>query len=241
MDEFAAANLLNWEDRARLHATDTTGTYGIALVIAGGDALHAIEASEIGDVAGKRLIHLQCHIGTDTISLAHRGAIVTGLDFSDAALDAARGFALKAGRDIRFVRSDIYDAPAALGERYEVAYVTWGAINWLPDIFRWAKVVADVLEPGGFLYLAESHPNTLCLEEIDGRLVPYYAWRTPRSEPLAQNVPSTHTGDTRPLAHTRTYEWVHPLSDILAALKQAGLTLDSVHEHESFCPIGSSR
>jgi SAM-dependent methyltransferase len=201
-------------------------------VIAGGDCLHAIEAAEIGDIAGKRLVHLQCHIGTDTISLANRGAIATGVDFSEPALAAARDFANKAGHDVRFVQSNIYAAAAALGETYEVVYVTWGAINWLPDIFGWAHVVADVLEPGGFLYLAESHPSTLCLEEIEGRLVPHYAWRTPRKRPLVMDAPLTYTGDERPLTHTRTYEWIHPLSEIVTALMQAGLSLDWLHEHE---------
>ena len=232
MDDFIAANRLNWDDRARLHTTDTTNFYHVAEVLAGGDGLHAIEAAEIGDIAGKRLVHLQCHIGLDTISLANHGAIATGLDFSDVALESARDFARRAGRDVRFVQSDIYDAPAALGQTYEVAYVTWGAINWLPDIFRWAKVVADVLEPGGFLYLAEGHPSTLCLEEIEGRLVPHYAWRTPRKNPVVLDAPMTYTGDARPLTHTRTYEWIHPLSEIITALTQAGLALDWLHEHE---------
>ena len=232
MTDFIAANRLNWADRAQLHATDTTGTYGINLVLAGGDTLHAIEAGEIGNVAGKRLVHLQCHIGTDTISLAHRGATVTGLDFSDVALNAARDFATRAGREIRFVQSDIYDAPAALGATYEIAYVTWGAINWLPDIFRWAKVVADVLEPGGSLYLAESHPYALCLDEIEGRIVPRYDWRTAEARPVTMDDASTYTGDARPLTHTRTYEWLHPLSNILMALSKAGLALDWLHEHE---------
>ena len=203
MDEFLAANRLNWDDRAALHSTDPTGMYGIARVIAGGDCLHAIEAAEIGEVAGKRLVHLQCHIGTDTISLAHRGATVTGLDFSTVALDAARSLAQRAGRDVRFVHSNIYEAPVALGETYEVAFVTWGAINWLPEILRWAKVVADVLEPGGFLYLAESHPNTLCLEEVEGRLEPRYGWRTPHERPLSF-ADSTPIPETCGRSHTRS-------------------------------------
>ena len=232
MDEFLAANRLNWDDRARLHATDRTGAYRADHVVAGGDNLHALEAGEIGDVAGRRLVHLQCHIGLDTISLAARGAIATGLDFSDEALAAARGFAARACRNVRFVRSDIYDAPAALGETYDIAYVTWGAINWLPDIFRWARVVADVLSPGGFLYLAESHPATLCLEEIDGRIVPHYGWRTPAERPIASDEAVTYTGDPRPSGHPRNYEWIHPLSDIVTALSEAGLTVVWLHEHE---------
>jgi SAM-dependent methyltransferase len=232
MDEFAAANRLNWDNRAKLHATDPTGAYRITEVLAGGDSLHAIESAEIGGVAGRRLVHLQCHIGLDTISLAGRGAIATGLDFSAEAIAAARDFAARAGRVVRFVQSDIYNAPSALGEKYEVAYVTWGAINWLGNIKRWVSVVSEVLEPGGFLYLAESHPSTLCLEEIDGRIVPHYSWRTPRERPIALDAPLTYTGDPRALDHTRTYEWIHPLSDIVTALADAGLALEWLREHE---------
>jgi SAM-dependent methyltransferase len=232
MDDHIAANRANWDDRARLHATDQTGSYSIESVVAGGSSLHDIEAREIGDVAGRRLVHLQCHIGLDTISLAALGAEATGLDFSAEAVAAARGFAARAGRSVRFVESDVHDAPAALGATYEIAYVTWGAINWLPDIGRWARIVADVLEPGGFLYLAESHPSTLCLEEIEGRIVPHYDWRTPIDRPIATDSDATYTGDTRPVAHRRTYEWIHPLSDIVGALAAAGLRLDWLREHE---------
>jgi len=232
MDDRVAANRLNWDDRAKLHATDTTGSYRIADVLAGGDALHKIEADEIGDVAGRRLIHLQCHIGLDTISLAGRGAIATGLDFSAEAISAARDMATPAKRDVRFVQSNIYDAPAALGTTYEIAYVTWGTICWLPDVFRWARVVSDVLEPGGFLYFCDTHPAAACLEQIDGKLVPHYAWRTAPDAPIVMDVPTTYTGDARPLEHTRTYEWIHPLSDVLTALIDAGLTIEWLHEHE---------
>lgn len=232
MDEFIAANRLNWDERAKLHSTDETGAYRIAEVLSGGSSLHAIEAAEIGDVAGKRLVHLQCHIGLDTISLAHRGAIATGLDFSDEALSSARSFSELAGRNVRFVQSNLYDAPAALGETYEAAYVTWGTVCWLPDIFRWAQVVADVLEPGGFLYFADSHPATLCLEQIEGRLVPHYDWRTNRTAPIATDDTVTYTGDARRLTQTRNYNWMHPLCDIFSALTQAGMRIEWLHEHE---------
>ena len=175
MSEFIAANLRNWDERAGLHATDVTGRYRIADMLAGESVLHAIEASEIGDVSGRRIAHLQCHIGLDTISLAHLGAIPTGLDFSPAALRAAREFAAGAGRKVRFVEADVYDTPAALGEAYEMGFVTWGAINWLPDIGRWADTVSTLLEPGGTLYLAETHPSALCLEQKDDLITPFHA------------------------------------------------------------------
>lgn len=232
MDDFSAANRLNWDDRAKLHATDTTGFYRIDQVIAGGDSLHVVESAEIGDVSGKRLVHLQCHIGLDTISLAGRGAVATGLDFSPESVAAARDLAARAGRDVRFVQADVYDAPAALGAKYEIAYVTWGTITWLPDIGRWGRVVADLLEPGGFLYFADSHPSAALLEQIDGRIAPHYSWRTPPADPLAFDEASTYTQDARPIAHRQNYCWIHPLSDILNALTAAGLTLEWLHEHE---------
>ncbi len=114
MDDAFAANRRNWDDRAAIHATDRTGAYRIEAVIAGGSSLSAIEAAEIGDVTGRRLVHLQCHIGLDTISLAHRGAIATGLDFSPASLAAARDVAARAGRSVRFVEANVYDAAESL-------------------------------------------------------------------------------------------------------------------------------
>jgi 2-polyprenyl-3-methyl-5-hydroxy-6-metoxy-1,4-benzoquinol methylase len=158
MEAFFDANRLSWDDRAELHATDTTGSYRIATVLAGGSALHALEASEIGDVTGKDIVHLQCHIGLDTLSLKHLGArSATGLDFSAKAILAAREFAHKAGTEARFVEASVYDAVAVLGETYDMVFVTWGAINWLPDIFAWAKVVAALLRPGG---------NSICSKAI---------------------------------------------------------------------------
>ena len=133
---------------------------------------------------------------------------------------------------MRFVQSDVYDAPAALGETYQVAFVSWGTVTWLPDIFRWAEVVVDLLQPGGFLYFADTHPCAAALEEIDGRLVPHYLWRTPNEQPIPFDETTTYTGDSRALEHQRSYNWIHPLSDIISGLATVGLTLDWLHEHE---------
>ena len=233
MDEFARANRLNWDNRAELHSTDTTGSYRIGKVLAGGSSLHALEAGEIGDLSGKDVVHLQCHIGLDTISLKHLGAkSVTGLDFSPRAIEAARGFAAQAGADVRFVEASVFDAVEALGRSYDLVYVTWGAINWLDDIFRWAKVVAALLKPGGRLYLLEGHPQMNQFEARNGRLELEFGWRTPIAEPLVFDETQTYTGDARPIAHTRNYEWIHPLSDIVNALISAGLAIDFLNEHE---------
>ncbi|ALN71363.1 bifunctional 2-polyprenyl-6-hydroxyphenol methylase/3-demethylubiquinol 3-O-methyltransferase UbiG [Aureimonas sp. AU20] len=233
MDAYFDANLANWNERARLHASDTTGSYRIAQVLAGGSSLHAIEAEEIGALGGLDVVHLQCHIGLDTLSLKHLGArSVTGLDFSPDALKAARTFATKAGTEARFVESSLYDAPNALGAQYDLAFVTWGAINWLPDIRGWAEVVAAVLRPGGRLYLLEGHPLLNQCEWRDGRPAITYDHRTPKAQPLAFDETQTYTGDARPLTQTRNYEWIHPIGDIVTALIQAGLRIDFLNEHE---------
>jgi SAM-dependent methyltransferase len=232
-DAFFAANLANWNERAELHATDTTGSYRIAQVLAGGSSLHAIEAREVGEVAGLDIVHLQCHIGIDTLSLKHLGArSVTGLDFSPRAIAAARDFADRAGTPARFVEASLYDAPQALGERYDLAFVTWGAINWLPDLGAWARVVAALLRPGGKLYLLESHPVMNQMVAEDGRLHVGFDWQTPPSAPLAFDEATTYTGDARRIQNTRNYEWLHPLSDVVGSVLGAGLRLDFLREHD---------
>lgn len=233
MDEFQQANRRNWDDRAALHRTDPTGSYRIATVLAGGSSLHPLEAGEIGSVVGKDVIHLQCHIGLDTISLKHLGAkSVTGLDFSPNAIAACRDFALRAGTEVRFVEASVYDAIEALGEQCDFVFVSWGAINWLNDIFRWAQIVSELLRPGGKLYMVEGHPQLYQFELREGKLEVAHDWTTPRDKPLVSDEEKTYTGDERPLVHTRCYEWFHPLSDVVNALIQAGLAIDFLNEHE---------
>lgn len=125
LSAWMAANRLNWEDRAAIHLRNRTGFYPVDRVRAGDNAFGEPEDSELGDVAGKRLIHLQCHFGLDTIRLARRGAIVTGLDFSTTAITAARAQAADLGVPARFVEGNVYDSPALLNARYDIAFVTW--------------------------------------------------------------------------------------------------------------------
>ena len=233
-DEYKRANRLNWDDRAGLHASDATGSYRIAKVLAGGSSLHRLETDEIGDMSGKAVAHLQCHIGLDTISLKHRGAAeVVGLDFSPKAITAARGFAAQAGAEARFVEGDVMEAPALLGtNRFDLVFVTWGAINWIADIVAWAQVVAALLKPGGSLYLLEGHPQMNQLEARNGRLELAFDWRTPQEKPLVWDDAQTYTGDARLIARTRNYEWIHPISDVVNATIAAGLRLDFLREHE---------
>jgi SAM-dependent methyltransferase len=225
------ANLSTWNIRAALHARDETGSYDVAGFLAGRDKLHATEAAEIGDVRGKRVAHLQCHFGLDTLSLARRGADVTGLDFSPVAIAEARDLAAQAGLRCAFVEADVYEARQHLEGLFDLVYVTWGTICWLPDIHRWGAVVASLLAPGGFLYLADAHPSAMVLDERDGRFEPTFAWCTPKEKPDRFVESQTYTGDALPAA-TESFNWIHPLSDILGSLIGAGMRLDFLHEHE---------
>ncbi|MBL8895083.1 MAG: class I SAM-dependent methyltransferase [Rhizobiales bacterium] len=225
------ANRLSWDERVAIHAEDETGFYHVAKVLNGEDKLNAIEAREIGDIAGLRVAHLQCHFGLDSFCLERRGADVVGLDFSSAAIAKAREMGKTMGLKTRFVEGNVYDARKLLAGDFDMVYVTWGAINWLPDIAGWANVVGSLLKPGGHLYLAESHPTTLCLEWVDGKILPHYDWRTPIDKPFAADDAKTYNGSEKELRNRRVYEWIHPLSDILNGLNAAGLSLAWLHEH----------
>ncbi len=232
MDAFMKANRRNWNERIPIHLRDRTGFYDVDGVRAGSIELPAFEAAELGDLSGKRLLHLQCHFGLDSLVLARRGADVTGLDYSAPAIAAARDLAAETALDARFVEGNVYDARALVEGPFAIVYSTWGTIIWLPDLVRWAKIVAGLLAPGGFLYLADCHPGILPLEEEEGRLVFRYAWQSAPDAPDAFDTPTTYTGDPQILENQRTYEWSHPFSRIIGALIGAGLSLDFLHEHE---------
>src|SRR5215470_11776225 len=225
-------NRENWDERAAIHARDTTGDYMLDRFRAGEDALHDIEAAELGDISGKRVLHLQCHIGRDTLCLVRRGAVATGLDFSSAALDVARHLAEETGLTATFVQGRVEEAPHLTPGPFDLVFTTWGALCWLPDMRDWARVIASVLAPAGELYCADAHPGFSMLEEVAGKLVPTYDFQTPVDRPLEFNNSTTYTGDPTVMRHQSTREWIHPLSAILGALIDAGLTITMFREHE---------
>jgi SAM-dependent methyltransferase len=151
------------------------------------------------------------------------------LDFSGPAVEAARRLAAELGLDATFVESDVYDAVGSLGGRtFDVVYTGLGALNWLPDIGRWAGVVADLLRPGGFLYLAEFHPFSRVFGDEDLTVTYDYF----QDAPEVWDEPGTYADLGAETVNNRTYEWLHTLGDVLSAVVDAGLTLESLHEHD---------
>ncbi len=232
MDAFKQSNRAGWDERADIHAKDSTGFYAIDRFLAGEDVLYPIEAAEIGDVAGLKLAHFQCHIGIDTLCLARRGAIATGLDFSPHAIAQAEDLSRRSGITAGFVEGEVYDAPELIGTDFDIVFTSWGTITWLDDIRAWARAVAGTLKPGGRLYFADSNPSIMTHEEIDGVIRPRYDWRSARETPQRFDAETTYTGDATPLVTNFTYEWMRGTSDVIDALLRAGMRLDFLREHE---------
>src|SRR5215470_14216283 len=159
MDDPIEINRRSWDERASLHAQEALGGELLARFRAGEDVLHTVEAAELGDISGKRVLHLQCHVGRDTLSLARRGAIVTGLDFSSAAIATARRLAEATGLAATFIQGRVDEAARLAPGPFDLVFSTWGALCWLPDLKDWAGVIERVLAPGGELYCADAHPG----------------------------------------------------------------------------------
>jgi SAM-dependent methyltransferase len=226
--DWRAVNRANWDERVPIH---TAGDfYDVAGFLGGKDALRDFEISEVGNVTGKTLLHLQCHIGLDTLSWARRGATVTGLDFSAPAVAAARDLAERIGADTaRFVTSDVYDAVDALDARtFDIVYTGLGSLCWLPDVDRWARTVAALVARGGFLYLAEFHPFADILA-ADGRTVEFDYFRR---DPTVWDEPGTYADAAAETTETVTIEWQHGLGEVVSALVAAGLRLGFLHEYD---------
>jgi SAM-dependent methyltransferase len=228
--DWREANLAMWDERVPIHLQ--SDFYDVNGFRASQDALRGFEVDEVGDVTGKQLLHLQCHIGTDTLSWARRGAAVTGLDFSGTAVAAASALASELGWEperARFVQADVYDAPGTLGgQRYDIVYTGLGALCWLPDLPRWAQTVASLLLPGGFLYLAEFHPVGMCL----GRDGASFGQDYFQSEPLVSHEPGSYADPTAPTEHNRSVWWQQTLGDVVSAVAAAGLSLEFLHEFD---------
>jgi SAM-dependent methyltransferase len=235
MTDYLSVNRANWDERAPAHAASPD--YGFERFVA--DPAHLshvvrFDLPRLGDVAGLRAVHLQCHIGTDTLSLHRLGARITGLDFSPASLTQARDLATRAGAAVDFVESTVYEAASVLEPgTFDLVYTGIGALCWLPDIRRWAEVVSTLLRPGGRLFLREAHPMLWALDDrVDDRLVvdfPYFE----TAEALVWEEDGTYVETESAFQHTTTHSWNHGIGEVVTALFDAGLDLTMLHEHDS--------
>lgn len=224
--DYLAVNRANWDERVPIHVA--SDFYDVAAFRGGAGTIREFELLEVGDVTGRDLVHLQCHFGLDTLSWARRGARVTGLDFSEAAMTKARELAEDAGIGARFVAADVYDAAEALGETYDIVYTGIGALVWLPDLTRWARTVASLLRPGGFLYLAEFHPFADILDDETGTTVTHDYFN---HGPQVWQSPHTYTG-SEVLENDTSVQFQHGIGEVVSAVAAAGLRVEFLREHD---------
>jgi SAM-dependent methyltransferase len=231
-DDYLTLNRLSWDDRAAAHAASSG--YSVDRFVDDPTFIShvvAFDRPRLGDLTGVRGVHLQCHIGTDTIGWARRGARVVGLDFSVEAIAIARELSARCDLDTEWVRSDVYDAVAALsGRTFDVVYTGIGALGWLPDLHRWAEVARSLLRPGGVLYVVELHPMWVAVLE-DGRTIHQHAIDAPFRR-WDEDGRVSYADPGRPLTHTASYERLHSISDLLSALLAAGLVIELFHEFD---------
>ena len=225
---YLGTNRKSWDDRVAVHVG--SDFYDAAGFKAGNCTLKSVEVEELGDVAGKSLLHLQCHFGLDSLSLARKGARVTGVDFSERAISAARRLDEEENLGARFICSDVYELPRHLDDRFDIVFTSYGVLCWLPDLRRWAAVIESCLKPGGFFYIAEHHRFTSIFDDeksvTDLRVTePYF------HEPEPYRYVDTGTYACRD--DETTYEgceWTHSMADIVDSLIGVGLQIEFFHE-----------
>jgi SAM-dependent methyltransferase len=234
MDEYMTSNRRVWDAWTKIHVD--SAFYDVESFRSGERPIRIrdYEREEVGDVTGKRLLHLQCHFGLDTMSWARLGAIVTGADFSPEAIAIARSLAGELGILATFVCSNVYDLPEAMdaGPVFDIVYTSGGVLGWLPDLEGWARVVEHFIKPGGTFYIAEGHPVTMALENErvePGELRLQYPYWTHR-EPISLEVHGSYADRDAPTDGLIEHGWNHSLGEIVTALAQSRLRIDFLHE-----------
>lgn len=225
--EHRRANRAMWDERVDLHVE--SDLYNVPGFLAGQCRLRDFEPDELGSVEGRTLLHLQCHFGLDTLSWARRGAIVTGIDFSEPAIEAARKIARHADIPATFEVCDVYETAATLDRTFDIVYTGLGALCWIPDLDAWAREIVRLLVPGGTFYMSEFHPFTDVFGEDDLVVTESYF---DDGRPFRDETSGTYSDRSAKTSNNLSYSWTHPLSRVITALLKVGLTLDSFAEHE---------
>ncbi|NSL89406.1 class I SAM-dependent methyltransferase [Chitinophaga solisilvae] len=225
--EYIAANREMWNKRTAVHVT--SDFYDVPAFLNGRNSLNSIELELLSGVEGKRILHLQCHFGQDTLSLARLGATVTGVDLSDAAIAVANDLTaqLSLQAQARFICCDLYSLPEHLEDRFDIVFTSYGTIGWLPDLDKWAAVVQRYLKPGGSFIMADFHP-TLWMFDDDFTTVKYDYFNT---APIVEEATGSYTDRSAELKDT-SWSWNHPLSEIISALVTQGLQLQVFREFD---------
>ena len=223
--DYLTTNLKSWNDSVDIHVK--SDFYFVDAFRKGKTSLNSIELELLGDVTGKKILHLQCHFGQDTLSLERLGGITTGVDFSDKAIDTANALKQELGLKSKFIVSDVYSLPEHLVGQFDVVFTTYGVLGWLPDMKRWAAVVSKCLKRGGKLILVEFHPVVWIFDNAFTRVQYSYFNR----ETIVETEQGTYADPAANITKT-TMTWNHPLSDVIGGLLENGLAVNDFKEYD---------
>ena len=222
--DYRSINKELWNARTRIHID--SDFYNMQKFIEGETSLPQIDRDTLGDLTGLKLLHLQCHFGQDTLSMARMGAKVTGVDLSDEAIGNARRIAEEIGIDAHFINCDLYDLPEHLDDSFDIVYTSYGTIGWLPDLDRWAAVVARYLKPGGRFVFFEFHPVVWMFDPQFQKIEYSYF----KAEPIVETEQGTYADLSADIA-LQSVSWNHSIHETVGALLRQGLVLKNLVEY----------
>lgn len=225
MENYKEINREQWNQRVEPHVESEF--YDVAGFINGQSSLKETEIALLGDITGKRILHLQCHFGQDSISLARMGASVVGADLSDKAIDKARELAELTQTDATFVCCDLFDLPQHLEGEFDIVFTSYGTVGWLPDLDRWASVIQHFLKPGGKFVFVEFHPVVWMFDD-DFQKVGY---RYFKSDPIVETTSGTYADRDAPIRAT-SVSWNHGMSEVIGSLLRHGIQLQDLQEYD---------
>lgn len=239
-NHFTESNRRLWDQWTLVNlAEESDYQEQLAQFARGGSTLPEVVREEVGEVGGKSLLHLMCHIGLDTLSWARAGAAVTGVDFSALAIQKAQCLSKESAVPAEFICADIYRLTETLDQKFDIVFTSTGVLIWLPDLTQWAQVITHFLKPGGIFYIYDGHPlrQVLLPSRVDafGKLVQvgYFG----RAEPVCCHEQGSYANPNADSIHT-TYYWPHAIGEIVTALCEAGLRIQFLHEFPKIIETG---
>lgn len=221
--DYILKNKNTWNMKTEHHVE--SDFYDVENFMKGKSSLNDIELDLLGDVSGKSILHLQCHFGQDTLSLERTGAIVTGVDLSDKAIEQANVLTKKLNSKATFICCDVYDLPKHLDKKFDIVYTSYGTIGWLPDIDKWANIISTFLKPQGKFIFADFHP-VVWMFDNDFKEIYYNYFK---SEPIVEIENGTYANTNAPI-QTESITWNHSISEVLTALLNKGIELQAFRE-----------
>jgi len=215
-----------WNELTLVHKEESD-LYSIAKFKSGENSLKKIELKELGDISGKSILHLQCHFGLDTLSMARMGAMVWGVDFSEESIRLAKKLSDDLKINANFICSDVYKASKVIDKKFDIIFTSYGVLIWLPDLDKWAKMIYDLLKSGGFFYIVEGHPFSMILKSKGSKVYVDKSYFNPKTN---KGEKERDYANKKRVLKNKAYTWSHGLGEVITALTSAGLKIDYLHE-----------